>query len=132
MTTLTIRPRKLAELEVALPGFVKIWKKIQADTGTKKRCPSTVTFVDEARAMYMNDSSCGRRYALDLVTMTLSEGRHVSAGEWAVGARNNPDKAVTGVANGQALISCEWNDYYHSFMIEIQVAVGALPKELAA
>ncbi len=126
----TFHPKKLSDLDALIPGFQKIWKAIKADTGTSQRCPKTVTFTDTAQPMCLDDRSCGRRFALDLTTMQLSKSVHVSAGEWAVHAGPNHDEALKGVGNGQALISCEWNDYYRSFYINIQVAPGSIPQQL--
>lgn len=131
MATHSFTTKKLADLDVLVPGLQKVWKQIKAETGTKKRCPSSVTFTDQARPMMPNDSSCCRRFALDLQDMQLSAGVHVSAGEWAVSAQKNPDGPVQGVGNGQALISCEWNDFYGFFSIDIQVAEGSIPKQMA-
>lgn len=131
MATQSFSTKKLADLDALVPGFSKVWKQIKAETGTKKRCPSSVSFTDQARPMCLNDSSLGRRFALDLVSMKLSAGQHVSAGEWAVSASKNPDGALQGVPNGAALISCEWNDFYGFFSIDIQVSEGSVPKAMA-
>ena len=127
----TFRPAKISDLDGIIPGLQKVWKAIKAETGTKKRAPSSVTITDKATPMMPDDSSCCRRFALDLATMKVSRGVHVSAGEWAVGAQKNPVGALQGVANGQALVSCEWNDFYGFFSIDIQVSEGAIPKQMA-
>lgn len=132
MNTLTFRPRKLADLTTIIPGLDKVWKQIKAECGTKARTPKTVSITDASSPMYPDDASLCRRFALNIETMSLSGGIHVSAGEWAVHAGPNHDEAVEGVGNGQALIDCEWNDYYGTFYMRIQVAKGAIPAQLTA
>jgi len=130
MSTTTFKTKTLADLDAVIPGFSKVWKQIKAECGTKKRCPSSLTITDRAASMALNDSSLGQRFALDLQTMKLSGGLHVSGGEWAIHSGDNHDKPVDGVPNAAAVISCEWNDFYGFFSIDIQVADGAIAKQL--
>lgn len=118
-----------AEVEMAIPGFKKLWKAIKAETGTKVRSPKSVTLSDKAEAMMPNDSSCCRRYAVDLTEMKIVGRVHVSAGEWAA-TSSNPDKAVNGVPDGAALIDCEWNDFYRFFSVRVQVREGAISTKM--
>ena len=129
MTTLTLRPAKLADLDNVIPGLANVWKQIKTQCGTKKRVP-TIILADYAEAMCPNDDSLCRRFALDITTMKLSAGLRVSAGEWAVHASKNHDEGVEGIGNGQALLDCEWNDFHGFFTLRIQVAPGALPKQV--
>lgn len=126
------KPTKLADLDGIIPGLQKVWKQIKADCGTKKRCPSSVALTTRPASMYLDDASLGRRFALDLRTMELSDGLHVSGGEWACHGGTNNDQAIDGVPDGAAVISCEWNDYHGYFSIDIQVAESALPKQIGA
>lgn len=128
----TARPRKLADLDTIIPGLAEVWKQMKADCRTSQRTPKTVEVVDYGQKMCPNDTSCCRRFALDLRTMKLVGALHVSAGEWAVHGGDNHDKGVDGIGDGQALIDCEWNDYYKTFYMRIQVREGAIVPQLAA
>lgn len=132
MARMSFRPKTLADLDTIIPGLSEVWKAIKADTRTKKRCPSSVAISTHPASMALNDSFSGRRYALDLRTMELSEGLHVSGGEWACHGSTNNDQAIDGVPDGAAVLSCEWNDYYHVFSLDIQVAESAMPKQIGA
>jgi hypothetical protein len=132
MANVTLKPKTLADLDTIFPGFAQVWREIKKDTGTKKRCPSFLHFTTTPSKMMPGDAYLGRRYALDLRTMKLSEGLHVSGGEWACHAGSNNDQAIKGVPDGAAVLSCEWNDYYGVFTIDIQVAENAMPKQIGA
>lgn len=130
---ITVKTRKAADLDAALPGLSKVWKQIKATCGTSQRTPKSLTFTDAPQQMMLDDGYLGRRFALNLVTMELSEGSyHVSSGEWAVHAGSNNDQAIEGIPNGMAVIDCEWHDYYGVFMMTVQVARGAIPAQLSA
>lgn len=131
MTRTSFRPAKIAELDTIIPGLQKVWKQIKRDTGTKKRCPN-VYLTTQPASVALNDNFLGRRYGLDLRTMELSNGLHISGGEWACHGGSNNDQAVKGVPDGYALITCEWNDYYGIFTLDIQVAESAMPKKIGA
>ena len=122
--------KKMAELEVLLPGFKALWPSLKAVCGSSQRCPKSVTFTDEPQALHLNDGECGKRFALDLATMELGPGQHVSSGEWAVHAGSNHDAPVVGVPSTHAVLVCVWHDYYRSFSVTVQVK--ELPKQLKA
>jgi hypothetical protein len=115
------RIKTLGDIETLLPGFKAVWPKIKAECGTKQRCPKSVSFTDTADPVYPNDSDCARRFALNLETMALSGGVHISAGEWACHAGPNNDGAVSDVPPNMALITCTYNDFYRTFMMTVQV-----------
>ncbi len=130
MTDTSFRTSKMADLEALLPGFAQVWKQIKAETNTKQRCPKSISFGTDPRAMMLDDAYSGRRFALDLATMKLSGGRHVSGGEWAVHAGSNNDRAIGEVPVNQAVLDCEWNDFYRSFSVRVQVNPASMPKKL--
>ncbi len=132
MSTIRIQIKKTADLDGAIPGLAKLWTQIKAGTGTRCRAPKSLTITDDARPEYLNDGEMGRRYALDLRTMALSESLSMSSGEWAAHGGSNHDEEMRGIQDGAALVSCVWHDYYRYFSITIQVAKGAIPAQLAA
>ncbi len=123
---------KLSDVEALLPGFDKIWPAIKAATGTKQRNPKRVCFSDKAQQMLLSDGYMGKRFALNLATMTLTGGHHVSSGEWACHAGSNNDQAITEVPLDSAVLDVEWNDYRRSFLVRVQVNEANMPKQLPA
>ena len=132
MARISLSTRKLSDLDSMIPGLSKVWAAIKAECRTSQRTPKSVTIADGPQAMMLDDGFLGRRFALDLATMTVSKGVHVSGGEWACHAGKNHDEGLQGVPNGTALIDCEWNDVHRSFSMRIQVAVGAMPAQMTA
>jgi len=131
MSQLKFSPKKLAELDVILPGLREVWKEVKARMDFTIRCPHLVVLTDEPGPTYLNDGECGTRFALDLVTMKMSDKlHHVSSGEWAVHAGSNNDEAVKGVPNRMAVVNVAIQEYYRTARIYIQVAPGALPSQL--
>ena len=128
MARLTI---KWTEIEDALPGFKSLWKEIKAETHSRVRSPRSVELSDKPERMCPDDSSCCRRFAVDLTGMRIVRSIHVSAGEWACHGSNR-DEAVDEIPNGAALVDCEWNDYYRMFSIRVQVREGAISTKLLA
>ena len=123
--------KKLADLEMALgPVARKLWKNLKASCRTAQRCPKHVTVTDEPEGCYPNDNYCAARYAVDLTSGKLLGSLHVSAGEWAMHAGSNNDQEVRDVPVNHALVTCEWNDYYRSFSMTVQVAKGMMPAQL--
>jgi len=126
------RIKKLADLDALVPGLAKVWPAIKKACVTSQRCPKLVYITDDASSPAPDDHDLCRRFALDLRTMKLGASVHVSCGEWAIANRGGVDRRVEGVPDGAAVLTCTWNDYYRSFTMEIQVAAGALAKELPA
>lgn len=130
MASYRVRCSKMADIEAVLPGFKQIWPTIKAATGSSQRCPKSVVFTDSARPVYLNDGEMGKRFALDLRTMQLSnEVYHISSGEWACHGGPNNDREVTGIPDNMALLTVSWHDYYRTFTVEIQV--NRLPEQLS-
>lgn len=125
------RIKKLADLDELVPGLAKLWPAIKAICVTRQRAPKYVYITDDVREPMPDDYDCCKRIALDLRTMELGGSVHVSCGEWATLNRGGVDRAVEGVPDGAAILTCTWNDYHRSFTMEIQVQAGALAKELA-
>jgi hypothetical protein len=121
--------KKIADLEVLLPGFKAIWPTMKAACRTSQRCPKSVTFTDTPAPVYANDHDCAKRFALDLRTMELSDAKHISCGEWVTPGQKNNDGAVSDVPENMALITCTYNDFYRSFSMTVQVKT--LPKQIA-
>lgn len=125
-----VEVKKLADLdERVAPGFANLWRAVKKSTGTRVRCPKSVLVTDEPWSMCPNDSSCARRFAVDLATMKVLGERHVSCGEWAM-ANKGQDRAVVDIPAGQAVVSCEWNDYYRFFSMTVEVAPGTLAPQV--
>ncbi len=122
--------RKMADIETLLPGFKKAWDAIKKETGTKQRCPKTITFASDAMPMFLHDGFLGRRFTLNLETMEVGGGVRVSSGEWAVHGGSNNDQALTDIPMNMALLDCSWNDYYRDFSIRVQVNPANMPKAL--
>jgi hypothetical protein len=129
MSTHHFTTRKLADIEVLLPGFKAVWGKMKSECGTSQRCPKSVSFTDTPSGVHPNDYDCAKRFALNLVDMKLSSSVHISAGEWAVHAGPNNDGAVSAVPENMALITCLYNDYYRSFSMYVQVK--KIPQQIA-
>jgi hypothetical protein len=133
MARITVRVRKLADLDQAIPGLADVWRQIKAACNTVQRTPKSLCIADEPRKMILDDGWIGRRFALDLRTMELSETvLHVSAEDGAAHGGDNHDRAVEGIPNGAAVIDCEYNDYHRSFLMTVTVAKGAIPAQLTA
>ncbi len=131
MTRISIRPKKLADIEAALPGFKRVWERIKERTESDRRWPSGITFCDESTQVHMNDNESGHRFALDLRTMQLGADDYpLSGGEWAVQNTPQHDGAVAGIPDGMAVVDCVWNKYYKYFSITITVRPGAIPAQL--
>lgn len=121
--------KKLDDAEKLLPGFRKLWKQIKQECGTKQARPKSITFRDSPNKFIPHDHDLARRFALNLETMKLSPGLHVSSGEWACHGGSNNDEAIS-VPSGMAVLNCSWSDYYRTFSIDIQVAPGCIPKQI--
>ncbi len=95
------------------------------------RCPKSLWLRDEPAPLHLNDGESARRYALDLATMTLSdESLAVSSGEWACHGGSNHDLAVDSVLGAAALVEIVWHDCYQFAALTLQVAPGALRRQL--
>jgi hypothetical protein len=132
MSNNTFKCSKMSDVEALLPGFKSLWPTIKADTGTSQRCPKSVSFTDAVHPAVLHDGECGKRYSLDLRTMTLSHPLHLSSGEWACHAGSNNDQAVGGIPITHALLTVVYHDYYRSFRMTVQVHPDNMPKQLTA
>jgi len=121
---------KMSDIETLLPGFKSVWPKIKAECGSTQRCPKRVCFIDKPEAVYPQDYDCARRFSLNLETMELVGSANISCGEWANHGGNNHDREVIGIPNNMALLTCTYNDYYHTFTMVVQVA--KLPEQISA
>jgi hypothetical protein len=127
---ITIKVKRGADLDAAMPGLLALWRAIKADTGSRVARP-TLTLTDEPSPMYPDDSSCARRYLVDVERMRIVSRVHVSCGEWA--GPHEKTQGATGLPKGLAIADCEWNDYYRSFSLRVQVAAGLmLPDRVVA
>lgn len=131
MNRISIRPKKVADVETALPGFKKIWPRIKERTESTRRLPSSIAFQDESEQVHMNDDESGHRFALDLRTMTLADEDYpLSGGEWAIHGTPQRDSAVAGIPDGMAVVDCVWNKHWGYFSMTITVRPGAIPAQL--
>ena len=123
--------RKLSDLDSILPGLDGVWKAIRKKIDTKVRCPKRVYLTDEPNAVHMNDGESGRRFALELSRMELSDSNlSVSSGEWACHGGDNNDREINEIPNGFALVDAVWHDYYRYAVLTVVVAPGALTAQL--
>jgi hypothetical protein len=123
--------KTIADLDKAVPGLGNVWREIKRRVETPIRCPKSLWLRETPEPMHLNDGESGRRYALDLATMTLSDrSLDVSSGEWACHGGSNNDEAVDGVPATSALIEFVWHDYYRYGWLTLQVAPGALRRQL--
>jgi hypothetical protein len=123
--------KTIGDLDKAVPGLGSVWREIKRRIDTPIRCPKSLWLRETPEAMHLNDGESGHRYALDLATMTLSSrSLDVSSGEWACHAGSNGDQAVEGVPATSALIEIVWHDYFHYAWLTLQVAPGALRRQL--
>ena len=133
MAQITVRPRKLSELDAAIPGLAAVRRAVKTRTQVQVRVPKTLTITDESRSMHLNDGESGRRFGLDLQTMELSEAAlFVSSGEWTCHGGPQNTQPIGEAPNAYALVDCVWHDYYGTFLLTIQVRPGALARELGA
>src|SRR6185437_14891922 len=104
-TMASLRIRKLDDLDAAVPGLGNVWRETKRRIGTSIRCPKSLWIRETPAPMHLNDGEMGRRFALDLATMRLSEeSLSVSSGEWACHAGSNHDGAVDGVPSTAAMV----------------------------
>ena len=120
---------RASDYEKIIPGFTKMWKEIKEDTHTRCRCPKSLWITDKAYSVCADDHDLVRRYALNLATMELSGGVHVSTGEWAL-ANRGEENAVQDLPDGVAILTCRWNDFHRYFSMDLQVKPGSLPEAL--
>lgn len=131
MQTIRQSVKTIGDLDKAVPGLGNVWREIKRRIETPIRCPKSLWLRETPAPMHLNDGESGRRYALDLATMTLSDtSLDVSSGEWACHGGSNGDEAVDGVPAGSALIEIVWHDYYHYAWLTLQVAPGALRRQI--
>ncbi len=123
---------RLADLDAAIPGLAGVWRAIKARIETTIRVPKSLVLRESAEPMQLSDNGeSGRRYALDLRTMTLGDvERRVSGGEWACHAGSNNDSGVTGVPSSAAMVEVRWHEYYRYASLDVQVAPGVLARQL--
>ena len=119
----------LAECEMALPGFRKIWDKIKKRIVSSQRAPKRLIFQDEAEKLWsVYDSDALYRFGLNLETMELSGGIYVSSGEDAINS-GGKENAVTPPKN-MATVDCVVNDYRRAFKMIVTVHPGMMSKHL--
>lgn len=125
----SFKTSKMSDVETLLPGFAKIWPAIKAATLTTQRCPKRVVFTDRPESVCLNDGEMGKRFALNLETMTLSGFLHISSGEWACHSGSNNDEEIRNLPLNIAVLTCEYHDYYRTFTMTVQVNPANMPKQ---
>jgi hypothetical protein len=130
-TTTMLNVKTIADLDQAVPGLGTVWREIKRRIETRVRCPNSLWLREEPAPMHLNDGESGCRFAVDLATMTLSdESLSASSGEWACHGGSNHDEAVDDVPGAAALVEVVWHDYYRYASLTLQVAPGALRRQL--
>jgi hypothetical protein len=133
METMRVKVKRIDDLDAAVPGLGRVWRELKERTGTRCRCPKSLVLREAPEAMHLNDGECGRRYALDLANMRLSdEALPVSSGEWACHGGPNHEEKIDGVPPGAALVELVWQDYHRYASLAIQVPPGSLRRLLPA
>lgn len=133
MSTLTTRPRKIADLAPIFGAhWRKLWNHIKEETGSSIRCPKSVHVFSDSRKVYLDDGDLCRRFAWDMETGELSAAVRSSSGEWAVHAGSNNDEAVKDLPRNVALITVIWTDYRRYMSLDVQVHPEALLASLPA
>lgn len=120
-----------SEVDTMFPGLKAVWKTLRARYEIRTRAPKRVTVTDQRMmSAPWNDSYVGRMHALDLKSMTVSEGSLVTTYDVALYV---PDGMVgdTGAVHGStAAVKLEWNDHYRHVCMTIQVPAGSILKSL--
>lgn len=108
----------------------KIWIEIKLQTKSTIRKPYIIYIQDYPSKLILNDYDSCLRFAVNLNTGEVSEGLHVSSGEWAVHAGSNNDEMINDIPKNMLIVNVIWNDYNRLMKFKVQAPVGSLQDQI--